>query len=318
MDNRGKRSRGRGGRPPSRATAPVPPAPVMPAGHPTGEGVRPPAMEADEEGRFPVDLPGFRGPLEQLVGAARRGDVDLGAVSVSEITAGFRQRLAGIAEPDAQEIADFLDQASRLVALKAAQVVPDTGVDLQAEDGAGDPPPVDDAGSRVAEYRLFRAAVDGFLAGATDQASQSFLAAISPEVVPTEKLSISQERLAGALRGALARLPETATVPVSVPPTSVSVDDRAAAVRALLAERGTVPLEQVFATAATQLEAVATFLALLELLKRGEIRVEPDATGAVVVTATSGADADADPGGAPAPGGVEVPAELPAGGGQQS
>jgi chromatin segregation and condensation protein Rec8/ScpA/Scc1 (kleisin family) len=193
MDDKRKRSRGRSGCPSPRATSPVAPAPVMPADVTDGEGGQPPAVDADKEGRFPVDVPGFRGPLEQLVGAARRGDVDLGAVSMSEITGGYRGRLTSVGELDAQEIADFLDQASRLVALKAAQLMPDTGIDLEAEDGAGTPP-VDDAGSRLAEYRLFRAAVDGFLAGATDQPSQSFLAAISPEVVSTEKLSITAPR----------------------------------------------------------------------------------------------------------------------------
>jgi hypothetical protein len=98
-------------------------------------------------------------------------------------------------------------------------------------------------------------------------------------VIPAEKVSISQERLAGAL----ARLPETAAAPVPVPANSVSPDERAAARCALPAERGTAPLGETFAAAATQLEAVATFLALLELLKRGEVSVEPDATGVMVV-----------------------------------
>jgi chromatin segregation and condensation protein Rec8/ScpA/Scc1 (kleisin family) len=41
-----------------------------------------------------------------------------------------------------------------------------------------------------------------------------------------------------------------------------------------------VPLEEVFAAAATRLEAVVTFLCLLELLKRGEVSVESDPAAA--------------------------------------
>jgi hypothetical protein len=52
-----------------------------------------------------------------------------------------------------------------------------------------------------------------------------------------------------------------------------------------------VPLEEVFAAAATRLEAVVTFLCLLELLKRGEVSVESDVTGVVVVvSAVTGGD----------------------------
>jgi hypothetical protein len=43
---------------------------------------RPPAVDAVEEERFPVDVYGFRRLLEQLVGAARRGEVDTGRLSV--------------------------------------------------------------------------------------------------------------------------------------------------------------------------------------------------------------------------------------------
>jgi segregation and condensation protein A len=276
-----------------------------------GTAAAAPPTASAEEGRFPIDVPGYRGTLEQLVSGVRHGEVDPGSVPVSAITAPYRQRLTSAAEPDAQEIADFLDQASRLVALKAARLIPDAGIDLEAEDGAAtDTTPAEDAGSRLAEYRLFRAAVDSFLAGATEQDGRSFLAAISPEVVPAERLTISQERLVDALRGALARLPETsAAVPVSLPATSVSVDERAAALRVLLAERATVPLEEVFTTATTRLEAVATFLALLELLRRGEIRVEPDAHGVTRVSAVAGVEADAGLDGLPAPGDGDLPAE---------
>jgi hypothetical protein len=39
------------------------------------------------EVRFPVEVPGFRGPLEQLVAIAQRGEIDLAAIPVSEIPA---------------------------------------------------------------------------------------------------------------------------------------------------------------------------------------------------------------------------------------
>ena len=50
--------------------------------------------------------------------------------------------------------------------------------------------------------------------------------------------------------------------------------------------RGALDFEEVFAGVCSRLEAVACFLALLELLKRGEATVEqPDAYGPITVTA---------------------------------
>jgi hypothetical protein len=135
-----------------RPAAEVPPAAGAPADG--GAGRRWAVAAALEEERFAVAVPGFTGQLDELVAAARRGDVDLAAVSVSAITGGFRERLAGVAEPDAQELADFLDQASRLLALKASRVLPDEGIDLEAAAAAGDDAWIVDPGSRLADDRL--------------------------------------------------------------------------------------------------------------------------------------------------------------------
>jgi segregation and condensation protein A len=181
------------------------------------------------------------------------------------------------------------------MALKAAQVVPDTGLDLEAVEGTGtDASPADDPGSRLAEYRLFRAAVDGFLADATGEASRTFLATVGPPAaaVPTDStLTISQERLVGALRGVLARLPETPPATITAAP-AVSVEERCAALRTLFAERGAVPFVELFATATSRLEAVATFLALLELLKRGEVLVEDRPSGEIMLAVGRSVDGE--------------------------
>jgi hypothetical protein len=99
-----------------------------------------------------------------------------------------------------------------------------------------------------------------------------------------------------------------ATVSVSAPATAVSVEARCAAVRTLLAGATWCLLDDLFAAATSRLEAVATFLALLEMLKRGEILVEPNATGVMVVTSTPGV-VTGGPEGASTPAGTEAAAE---------
>lgn len=247
---------------------PSPSAPVVPPEAP--------------EVRFPVEVPGFRGPLEQLVATAQRGDIDLAAVPVSEITAGFRARLEGV-DTDPRELADFLSLASRLLSLKASRLLPDGAIDAE-EEVADDGSPVDDPGARLAEYRLFRAAAEALLSDASEQGARSFLSTVCPEVVPSERLAIAPERLLRAFRAVLERLPEIDTLEVGA--ASFSVEEKAAELRALLSARGTLRFDEVFAAARSRLEAVARFLALLELIKRGEARVDQDGTfGEITVTA---------------------------------
>ena len=236
--------------------------------------------------RFAVDVPGFRGSLEQLVATAHRGEIDLAALPVSEITAGFRARLDE-ADTDPRDIADFLTLASRLLALKAARLLPDGAIDAE-EAALEDATEVDDPGARLAEYRLFRAAAEALLADASEQGARSFLSTVCPDVVPSERLTIAPERLLHAFRAVLERLPDVDTL--EVPVTAVSVEAKTAELRELLNAHGTLRFDELFAAARSRLEAVAGFLALLELIKRGEARVDQDGTfGEITVTATAAA-----------------------------
>ena len=240
------------------------------------------AAPAPEAGvRFPVEVPGFSGGLEQLVQLAQRGEIDLAAVQVAEITAAYRAQLR--TEPDPRDVADFLVAASRLLALKAQRLLPDGAVEVAADDDA-DPGPVDDPGARLAEYRLFKAAAEALLAPVAEEGVRSFLGLVSAEVVPAERLAIPPERLAAAFRAVLERLPEVE--PYTVEAASYSVEEKSAQLRSLLEAQGSLSFEEVFAGVRSRLEAVATFLALLEMVRAGEVRVaQQGAFGAITVRA---------------------------------
>jgi segregation and condensation protein A len=226
--------------------------------------------EPDAGDRFHVDVPGFSGSLEQLLIRAQRGDLDLDAVSVAAITGDFRARVEAPGDPvELRELADFLSLAARLVALKAARLNPAEGP------GSGEPEedPVDDAGRRLVEYRLFKAAAEALLADAAEEGARSFLGLVSPEIIPVERLRIPPERLAAAFREVLARLSDAEPLPVGS--VTFSVEEKMDDIRARL-RGGRLAFEDLFASVATRLEAVACFLALLELLRRGEAVVDQD------------------------------------------
>jgi len=226
-----------------------------------------------------VDTPGFHGSLEELVARANRGDVDLTEMLVTAVVAEARAALETPERSgDLRAVADALALLARLVALKAAAVLPDQGSALvETEEDAST-----DAGRRLAEYRLFKAAAEALLADAASGGARSFLGLVSTEVIPVERLRIPPERLAAAFRAVLERLSDAEPMPVAV---TYSVEDKVALLRERLA-RGPLDFEDVFAGVASRLEAVACFLALLEMLKRGEATVEQrSAYGAITVTA---------------------------------
>lgn len=221
--------------------------------------------------RFPIEVPGFRGTLEQLVSRAQRGDIDLHGIELARITGEFRGRIeaGGEQAPPPRDVADFLALAGRLMAIKAAGLDP-TEAAASEEDEAGPP---DDRGRRLSEYRLFKAAAETLLAEAADEGARSFLSLVAPEVLPVERLRIPPERLAAAFREVLARLTEAEPLPVGAVTFSVAekVEDLQRRLQA-----GPLAFEALFSGVSSRLEAVACFLALLELLRQGEADVDQE------------------------------------------
>jgi len=228
-----------------------------------------------------IDIPGYSGTLEELVAGANRGEVDLGGISVSAITAAYRRRIEGPEpRPDLREVADFLTLLARLVALKAASVLPDQQAAGEDEDDQGQ----SELGNRLEEYRLFKAAAEALLGETAEAGARSFLGLVSPEVIPVERMRIAPETLAAAFRKVLERLGEEEPLPVAM---TFSVEEKVALLRDRL-RRGALRFEELFLGVASRLEAVACFLALLELLKRGEATVaQPEPFGPIEVTGSA-------------------------------
>src|ERR1700682_1686218 len=162
-------------------------------------------MQREEAGAatITVDAPGFHGSLEELVARANRGDIDLSELTVSTVIADARAALESPERSgDLRAVADALALLARLVALKAAAVLPDQiAATADPEEDISS-----DAGRRLAEYRLFKAAAEALLAEAATDGARSFLGLVSTEVIPVERLRIPPERLAAAFRAVLERL----------------------------------------------------------------------------------------------------------------
>ncbi len=228
------------------------------------------AETAEPALRFPVEVPGFAGSLEQLVIRAQRGEIDLSQVPVSRITSDFRRLHASENKPDLRDTADFIGLVSRLVNLKAQAALPDPSATGGEE--SEDTTPVDDAGRRLAEYRLFKAAAEALLAEAAEEGARSFLGLVASEEVPVERLRIPPERLAAAFRAVLERLNEIEPLPVGT--VTFSVEEMATRLRLRIGEAGSLRFEEIFDGVGSRLEAVALFLGLLELLRDGEVIVD--------------------------------------------
>lgn len=204
--------------------------------------------------------------LTAMLAGAQRGELDLGTVELT----GLSRRLKADVGDREQELdllwaAESLQVLARMLELKMGRHLEDTTDPALLREA--EPVLEADPGERLAEYRLFKAAA-GVLLADSSAGPKAFLRVLGLPVQPQASLRLSPEALALALGDLLARLPEPAELEFALP--RYSVTDKMDELRRLLVEQPRLRFDQVFAAAQDRLEAVAFFLALLELIWLGE------------------------------------------------
>ena len=232
--------------------------------------------ELERDPVYVVRTPAFDGPIELLLSLAQRAEVDLTSISLASLTDDY---LRAIEEehPPLDRLAAFLVIGARLVQLKAAGLMPDATVeeeeDLQAWEDA--------IKGRLEEYKRFKELADSLM---RRHASGRFTFAglLEPDVIPQARVQVSLDALGNAFRQVLDRLPPTDQVTVEM--EHVSLAEKLEELRQMLARQAQLNFSAVFRHARTRLEAVVTFLALLELIRIGEARVaQASAFGEITV-----------------------------------
>jgi segregation and condensation protein A len=234
------------------------------------------AAELERDPVYVVRTPAFDGPIELLLTLAQRAEVDLKAVSLASLTDEYLHAIEQ-ETPPLDRMAAFLVIGARLVQIKAAGLMPRATVgeeeDLQAWEEA--------IKGRLEEYKRFKELAESLM---RRHASGRFTFAglLEPEVIPQARVQVSLDALATAFRQVLDRLPPPEHVTVEM--EHVSLADKLEELRQMLARQAQVNFSAIFRHARTRLEAVVTFLALLELIRIGEARVvQASAFGEITV-----------------------------------
>jgi segregation and condensation protein A len=212
---------------------------------------------------FLIELPEYAGPLDLLLALIRDEKLDIYDIPIARICEQFLARVHAMALNDA---ADYLEMAARLLRIKAQMLLPRH----DGEDGWEDPRA--ELVRRLLEYQQIREAVDVLDRLGEDRRSR-FARAYSPasDRPPVAPLSLSLAELLAAVD----RVLRTANEPVlhDVVPRALDVDGAMATIRAILALRASARWGDVVRANAEPWEVLSALLALLELARRGELRL---------------------------------------------
>ncbi|MGH7911386.1 MAG: segregation and condensation protein A [Candidatus Dormibacteraceae bacterium] len=228
--------------------------------------------------RLPISTPVFVGPLELLVALVEREEIDLFELRLAEVTDAYLAALAALPEPDPAEMAEFLWLAARLLVLKSIRLLPGQEEEPEEAELLGWE---EDVRLRLLEYRHVKEVAEQLMARQEEE-QRSFPP--PARVIPTvgQEQPIEMSALVIAFQSLLERLPPR---PLVVAGNAWTLEDKVLRVQGRLRE-GAFDLADLILECEDRLEAVVTFVALLELLRRGEVKVrQSEAFGSIVVEA---------------------------------
>jgi segregation and condensation protein A len=206
----------------------------------------------------------FEGPIDLLLTLAQRRQLDLNEVRLADLTSDFLAALDGaVGGRPAEEMAAFLVFGSRLLALKAAALLPEPLTEEEPDPLAWEA----QVKARMLEYSRFKEAASELMRRHSE-GSFSFASAIEAQIIPTEQLQINGDGLAAAFQKVLDRLPPPSEVQFDL--RHYSLAEEVDAIRRRLSVSDLLNFTDLFDRAESRLHAVVIFLALLELVRLGE------------------------------------------------
>jgi segregation and condensation protein A len=212
-----------------------------------------------------VKTPVFEGPLELLLALAEREEVDIFQVSLARVTDAYLVEIAARDVADPQEMAEFLWMAARLLLLKSIRLLP------------GEPPTEDETDllgweeevrKRLEEYRAYKQMAEDLMERA-ERDSISFPPPARPVEAAGQEEPLEIGLLVVAFNSVLARIPPR---PVVVTGRTWTLEEKLDLITQRLRD-GPIELLELILESEDRLEAVVTFVAVLELLRRSLINV---------------------------------------------
>jgi segregation and condensation protein A len=226
--------------------------------------------EKSDEIRFSLPLLNFEGPLDLLLHLVRKNQLDINDIHIAEVTAQYLEYLDLMRALNVELASEFLVMASTLIYIKSRSLLPrHEGLDDEL-----DPEEMKRELSRkLIEYEKYKEAASQLAEGPIlnrdvfkriEMAEGEYLSSDSYEIT-----EVSFADLLTAFKRVLDRVGGDLTQDISV--DRLSISDAMTFLLDRLTRSSVLTFSEVMEEVMTKSEAVAFFLAILELAKLGTI-----------------------------------------------
>ena len=235
-----------------------PRSPVLPGQPAEGDGTEGAAAKTDDSYR--VKLESFEGPLDLLLHLVRSSEVEITDIPIIEITRQYNEYLELMSHCNLEIAGDYLVMAATLMHIKSRLLLPP---DPELEEGEDDPRA--ELAQQLLDYQQFKQAAESLQAMESRRTLIWTRDDVPSEYADEELLAVDMLDLLGAFKKLLGRL--DAETRRELKRDNVSVAEKISWLTDLLEQRSSINLLQLIADLPTRLDQVATFLALLEMIR---------------------------------------------------
>jgi segregation and condensation protein A len=221
---------------------------------------------------FEIKLSIFQGPLDRLIHLIRSNKIDVYDIPVLVITEFFLEYLKGAKELNLDGAGEFLVLVSTLVHIKSQRMLPKNYAEEQQLQDSGSQVELSSE-EKALQLQIFQEAVDSFRA--MELESRKMFTRYLEEMTfdfgdDTDETSYDLYALFNAFRRIIEKLPaKTATIDRE----TLTVKEKINFILEVLGSDRAICFETLFEQELSRLSVIVTFLALLELISLGLIRV---------------------------------------------
>jgi len=226
---------------------------------------------------YTVNLPAFEGPFDLLLHLVKVNEMDISDINISEITDQYLKALRLMRQLDLEVAGDFLVMAATLINLKVRALLPELPTENAEEEGEeiSDIVSAKALMQQLVEYRRYKElSVD--LSGRQEQQMRLFFRNSLFSAVQKSESDAPLRADLGLLFHCFGRvlryIEQQSYHDVAYEP--FSVEQRIGMLREKLKSAESMELFSLFQDCRSKVDAIVTFLALLELSRLKQVRLE--------------------------------------------
>lgn len=233
------------------------------------ETVKPQIVAARHDEELKLRLGEFAGPLDLLLHLIKQEKVNIYDVPIARITDAYLQYLRVMKETDIAVAGDFLVMAATLIEIKSKMLLPRDPL-LDADDAEIELDPRRELIHRLLEHQKYKNAAEMLWESATVANSMFVRGKLEADTV-TAEINVGVFDLIGVFQKILARKKDE--ISLEIEREEMTLTEMLTNLKSELKTREQLNLLDFFARTRTKRELVLAFLAVLEAVKTGEIKL---------------------------------------------